>query len=313
MLRWGIVGVSTVAAAAVAPALRDAGHDLAVVGSRSRGRAQEFAANQGARRARGSYDEVLASDDVDCVYVALPNALHEEWAVKALEAGKHVLCAKPLSTSLDGVRRMAAAAAAGGCVLMEARSARVHPRTEALLETIREGELGAVRALTGIFGRACRDASDIRLDPVLGGGALLDSGGDLLAMSRWLVGVQPDQVQAVARRAAGVDMATAISARYPSGATASLHAAIDTAAFDELVVAGTRGTVRLPQAFAPPPGQPAVLVRHDGTTASFPGDGFSRMVEHFAAAVIEGRPTPLAVDDAVATAETLDRVRAAST
>lgn len=312
MLRWGILGTSTAAGRDVTPALRACGHDLAVVGSRSRSRAQQFAASQGIRRARPSYDEVLAADDVDCVYVPLPNALHEEWAIKALQAGKHVLCATPMSTSAEGARRMAAAAAAAGRVLMEAMWARTHPRTDALMEMVREGELGHVRAVTATFAVPPATARDIRFDPALGGGALLDGGSVQVAMTRWLVGERPDGLCATRRlSASGVDMATAAAARFPSGASATWHAALDVAGADELTVAGSQATVRLPAAFAPPRNRPAVIERSDGSTATFAGDGIERAVQRFAAAVMDGKPAPLPVDDAIATAEVLDRLLAA--
>jgi predicted dehydrogenase len=310
VLRWGILGTSTAVGQAVAPALREAGHDLAVVGSRSRSRAQQFAASQGVRRARGSYDDVVASDDVDCVYMALPNALHEDWAVAALKAGKHVLCAKPLATSAEAARRMAAAAAATNRVLMEARWPRAHPRTEALLELAREGELGTVRAITATLGSTPAGAHDVRLDPTLGGGALLDAGGDQVAVSRWLVGEEPDAVGGVGRLAAtGVDAATALSLRFPGGATAVLHAALDVASVDELTVVGSHAWARLPRAFAPPRDEPAVLERSHAAPAAFDADGVTRTLQRFASAVAEGAAPPLPIADAIATAEVLDRAR----
>lgn len=312
MLRWGILGASNVAATAAAPALREAGHDLAIVGSRSRSRAQQFAAGQGVRRARGSYEDVVAADDVDCVYVGLPNALHEQWAVAALEAGKHVLCEKPMATSAAAARRMGAAAASSGRMLMEARWLRVHPRTEALLTMVREGELGTVRAVTASSGSLCRHASDFRLDAALGGGALLDRGGDQLAVSRWLLGGSPDAVSGISRRSAtGVDLATTAGLGFAGAATAALHAALDVAGLDELVVTGSRGTVRLPDAFGLTGDRPLSLERDDGTALRFAGDGHRRLVEAFTAAVDNGREAVLSIDDAVATAEALDRVRAA--
>lgn len=310
MLRWGMLGASAAAARTVAPALRACGHDLAVVGSRSRSRAQQFAASQGVRRARGSYDEVLDSDDVDCVYVGLPNALHEPWAVTALKAGKHVLCAKPLATSADEARRMAAAAAAAGRVLMEGRWTRAHPRTEALLEMAREGELGNVRTVTATLGSTPAGARDIRLDPALGGGALLDVGGDQIALSRWLLGEAPDGVRSMSRLAAtGVDASTALALRFPGGATAALHAALDVVGVDELTVVGSHASARLPGAFAPPRGQPAALELSNAAARSFTGDGVERTVERFTGAVTEGAPPPLPLADAIATAEVLDRAR----
>lgn len=310
MLRWGILGTSAAAGRDLAPTLRACGHDLAVVGSRSRSRAQQFAASQGVRRARSSYEEVLAADDVDCVYVPLPNALHEEWTVKALQAGKHVLCAKPLSTSADGARRMAAAAAAAGRVLMEAMWTRAHPRTEALMEMVRDGELGHVRAVSATLAATPATGRDIRFDPTLGGGALLDAGCDQVAMTRWLVGEPPDGVGATTRLGAtGVDLATAVALRFRSPATAALHAALDAAATDELTVVGSHAGVRLPSAFAPPRDRPAVIERSDGSNLAFTGDGVERTVQRFAAAV-DGKPSAVPGADAIGTADVVDRVRA---
>lgn len=313
MLRWGILGTASVAGDALAPSVRALGHDLAVVGSRSRSRAQQFAAAQGVRRARGSYEEVLAADDVDCVFLALPNALHEAWAVAALEAGKHVLCARPLSTSADGARRMAAAAAAGRRVLMEALWTRAHPRTEALLEMVRDGELGAVRAVTAARGATPATAHDIRLDPTLGGGALLDAGGEQVAMSRWVVGEEPAAARGLARLAAtGVDAATVVALRFPAGATAALHAALDVARADELTVAGSRATAHLADAFAPQPGSRPVIERSDRAPLALGGDGVERTLQRFADDAAGGAPVARTLDDAIATAETLDRVRVAA-
>lgn len=176
------------------------------MGSRSLPRARDFAANNGVRRAMGSYEGVITADDVDAVYVALPNDAHEQWTIAALEAGKHVLCEKPLSTDAASAGRMASAATANQRVLMEAVMTRFHPRTVALLELVHRAELGSLRLVNATFASPMRRADDYRYHPQHGGGALLDVGIYGVAMTRWLVGEEPDEVHAVMRRwATGVD------------------------------------------------------------------------------------------------------------
>ena len=210
MLRWGILGAGLVAHAAAAPAMREAGHDLAAVGSRSLTRAQAFASRHGVRRARGSYDDVLAARDVDAVYVALHPAAHEEWAIAALDAGKHVLCERPLSVDGASAARIAAAAVANGCLVMESQPSRFHPRTQALLELVDGGDIGHVRVITAVVSQRMRDLENFRSHPEQGGGALLDSGTAAVATSRWVAGEEPDGVLSLDRRwRTGVDGATA--------------------------------------------------------------------------------------------------------
>ena len=306
MVRWGVLGTGTIASTAMAPAMRAAGHDLAVVGSRSLSRAQAFAASQGVRRARGSYAEVLEAPDVDAVYIALPNDLHEPWAIAALEAGKHVLCEKPLATDADAAARMAAAAARSGRLLMEAAMHRFHPRTAALLELVRNGTVGALRTLHAEFTFPMRDPGNYRARPEHGGGALLDVGIYGVSTVRWLVGEEPDVVRGVAKRwASGVDGTTTAVLGFPSGAVASVTASFDGAEHQALHVVGTDATLRIPLPFTAKD-DTAVILRDDEVLGTWRADPYERMVTAFADAARSGLPAPLPVDDAMATAAVLD-------
>ncbi len=313
MLRWGILGSGGVAEEAVAPAMRTVGHDLAVVSATTLTAAQQFAATQGVRRARRAHEEVLGSRDVDAVFVALPTSERERWVVEALDAGKHVLCLKPLSTDADGAARMAAAAAGNGdLVLMEALPLRFHPRTAALLELVRSGGIGAVRLVSATSAYPMTDADSYHADPALGGGALLDVGADLVSLIRWIIGEEPDVVRAVTRRwASGADATTSAVMGFPSGCTATLHASFDSARHSTLEIVGTDGTLRMPRPFTAGPGDQAALLRSDEVIGTWRADPWERLLDAFEQAT-EGVRPPIDVEDAVATAHVIDWIAASS-
>lgn len=313
MLRWGILGAGHVADHAVAAAMREAGHDLAVVGSRSLTRAQAFAARHGVRRARGSYDDVLASRDVEAVYVALHPAAHEEWAVAALDAGKHVICERPLAVDAGAAARIAAAAVANGCVVMEAQPLRFHPRTQALLELVDGGDIGQVRLVQAAVSRRMRDLDSFRAHPEQGGGALLDVGVQAVAAARWIAMEEPDSVQAVVRRwRTGVDGATIALLSFPSGAVATVLASFEGAAHETLEITGTYGAVRTNLPFTAGGDDDVVLERDGRDIGTWRADPYPRMLASFASAVAAGTDAPLHIDDSVATVSVLDAIRSAA-
>lgn len=297
----------------MAPAMRTVGHDLAVVAGATLTASQHFAATQGVRRARHAYDDVIAARDVDAVFVALPTAERETWVVQALDAGKHVLCLKPLSTDADGAARMAAAAARGGeLTLMEALPLRFHPRTAALLELVRSGGIGAVRLVSATSAYPMTDADSYQADPSRGGGALLDVGADLVSLVRWVTGEEPDVVRAVTRRwASGADATTSAVMGFPSGATAALHASFDSARHSTLEIVGTDGTLRMPRPFTAGPGDQAALLRHDEVIGTWRADPWERLLEAFEQAT-KGIAPPIDVEDAVATAHVIDWIAAST-
>lgn len=313
MLRWGMLGTGFVASRAVAPAMRGCGHDLAVVGSRSLARARTFAAAQGVRRARGSYEEVVTASDVDAVYVALPNDLHELWTLAALDAGKHVLCEKPLSLNAESATRMATAAARSGRLLMEAVMTRFHPRTSALLELVRGGGVGAVRLIHAAFAFPMRMADSYRALPEHGGGALLDVGHYGAAIIRWLAGEEPDVVRAEQRRwATGVDGTVAALLGFPSGMLATLHASFDGAEHQHLEVVGTEATLSVPRPFTAWRDEPATILRGAESLGEWRADPYERMILAFADAASSGTCATHPVTDSVRTAHLLDWIRASA-
>jgi D-xylose 1-dehydrogenase (NADP+, D-xylono-1,5-lactone-forming) len=217
--------------------------DLAAIGSRSRERAEAQAAEFGIERVHGSYEEVLADPDVEAVYIALPNALHVDWSVRALEAGKHVLCEKPLSRHPEEVERAFDAADSAGRVLAEAFMWRHHPQAHRLVELLpRIGELRLVRSS---FSFPLGDPGDVRLSRELEGGALMDVGCYCVSGSRLVAG-EPLEVSAVEVMGGdGVDARLAATLRFEGDVLGHFDCALDCANRSELEVSGWNGALVL--------------------------------------------------------------------
>jgi xylose dehydrogenase (NAD/NADP) len=232
-----------------------------------------------------SYESLLAEPDVDAVYIPLPNGLHREWAIRALEAGKHVLCEKPLADTAAEAEEMAAAAGRSGKMLMEAVMYRFHPRIQGVVRTLRENPPEEIWAS---FGFPLRSPGDIRLDPALGGGALLDVGTYTISLARWIYG-EPDWVEATGRIAV-VDMTVSMTLGFATGARAHLFASFDTPEVQQL----RAGELRLDKPF---------------TAWRDPVDPYQVMVEEFSAAALGGLAAPLPLEDSIANLRVVDAVR----
>ena len=293
-LRWGVLGTANIARKAVIPAIHAAiGNDLVAVASRDPAKAERFAEEVQAERAYGSYEALLADPQVDALYIPLPNALHADWTVRAVEAGKHVLCEKPLATSPAECRRMYAAADTAGLQLMEAFMYRHHPRTRRLLELVHGGALGEVRWLQANFSFTVADPSNVRLDAALAGGALMDVGCYGVDVARALVGEEPVEAQAHARWApSGVDETLVGSLRFPSGVVAHVACSLAAIRTETYEVVGSEGRLHVTRAFLPGhEACEAVLERPDGAVErlTFEGvDQYRLMVEAFERAVRSG-------------------------
>src|SRR5437660_6859904 len=176
-LRGGVLSTANIGRAAVIPAIQHtANGELRAVASRDEQKAREFAAKLNIPASYGSYDALLADPDIDAVYIPLPNSMHREWSIKATEAGKHILCEKPLAMNAAECMDMEAAASAHGMRLMEAFMYRFHPQTVKVLELVRDGALGTVQLIHAVFSFRVGNPTNIRLQPALGGGSLMDVG-----------------------------------------------------------------------------------------------------------------------------------------
>jgi D-xylose 1-dehydrogenase (NADP+, D-xylono-1,5-lactone-forming) len=311
-VRWGVLSTANIGRAAVVPALRASTNGKVVaVASRDHERARAFAEANGIPRALGGYEALLEDPGVDALYVPLPNSMHRDWVVRAAEAGKHVLCEKPLALDASECRDMANAAAEHGVKLMEAFMYRFHPRTERVVEAVREGLIGQVGAVRSAFTFRLTRPDDIRLDPALGGGALMDVGCYCVNVSRTVLGEEPEEVQAIASwTARGVDDRLAGLMRFPGGAVAHFDCGLTLERCEYYEVAGTDGVLRADAAFLP--GTDDVVLRESrGRAGSYehtiPGaDEYRLMVEHFADCVLNDRSPRWAAEEAAANVRVIE-------
>ena len=187
-LRWGLLSTARINRALIPPLRASPRNELAAVASRGRERAEAYAREWSIPRAFGSYEDMLADPGIDVIYNPLPNRLHAEWTIKAAQAGKHVLCEKPLAMTVEEVDAMAAAAQQAGVVVAEAFMYRHHPQTLKVKEMVERGEIGDLRLVRGSFTFNLTHPGDVRLDPALGGGSLRDVGCYPISYARYVIG-----------------------------------------------------------------------------------------------------------------------------
>jgi len=319
LVRWGTLGNALIARKCVLPAMaRSRNGEAYALATRSPRAAGALAGEHRIRRLYGRYEDLLADPDVDAVYIPLPNHLHLPWTLKALEAGKHVLCEKPLARNAEEAREMVRAAERKGRLLMEGFMYRFHPRGRMVRDLVRQGSLGAVRWVRSAFcfpmaEEMLATGANARLDPGQGGGALLDVGCYGVSVARWLAGEEPQAVQAQAvYHAGGVDVHLAGSLKFPGGCLAVVEAGFVSALQQTYCVVGTEGSVELPHdAFIPWEKDTVFTVRgkdeETGRTRSVAGaDEYRLMVEHFADAVLGRAPLEFHPRDSVANMRVLD-------
>ncbi len=259
-LRIGILGAARIARGFVSGAKPSRTVLVTAVASRDLGKASRFAHDLGVPRAYGSYAELLADPDVDAVYNPLPNTLHAEWSIAAAKAGKHVLCEKPLASSADEVRAMFAAARSQGVYLVEAFPYRSQPHSLKLKELLASGAIGRVQTMQAGFGFTMTDPGNIRLDPALAGGALLDAGTYPVSLVRMVSGERPHRAHAVAHwHASGVDQTLVATLEHPSGLLAQISCSFATGLHRHALIAGTAGVIETTYPNSPPPDRPMLL------------------------------------------------------
>ena len=244
-LRLGILGCANIAKQFARDVAGSADVRIVAVASREMGKAQAFAAQFGIGCAHDSYEALLADAQVQAVYIPLPNHLHAPWAIRAAEAGKHVLCEKPLTLGLADARAMFDAARRHGVMLLEAYPYYFQPQTGDMLALLHGGAIGQVRSVHASFGfTLAQGTGNIRWQPGMGGGALLDAGAYPLSLIRLVMGRSPLRVLADARWAeTGVDIAMNALLRYADGRQASLSCAMDAANHRRATIVGSQGTI----------------------------------------------------------------------
>jgi predicted dehydrogenase len=314
-IRWGILGAGGIADTFVNDLTR-AGITVSAVGSRDVGKARHFADDHGVQTAHGSYDDLVADPEVDAVYVATPHVFHEQNALLAIRAGKHVLVEKPFTVTAAEAERVLTAARDAGVVALEAMWTRYLPQQVRLREVVRSGVIGEPRLLTAAHMQSLPTDPRHRLnDPALGGGALLDLGVYPVSFAHDLLG----PVDAVAATAVlsdqGVDTRTGITLRHANGATSNLFCALDTSGRNDAVLHGSSGRIEIDHTFYSPGGftvldaDGQVLERFDSDEGDLRGMNhqaleLARLVE---AGELES--PALTSDGIVAVMATMDEVR----
>ena len=265
-----------------------------------------------------NYDDLLADQDVDAVYIPLPNHLHHPWTLRALQAGKHVLCEKPLACDESEAQEMVDAAAAAGLLLMEGMMYRFHPRSQSIKETVTKGEIGTVSLVRSAFCYKMDDqllasGNNARLKREMGGGALLDVGCYSVSVARWYMGTEPTELQAQAvYHPGGVDMHLVASLRFPENGLATLEASFISSMQQTYSVVGSEGAIELPHdAFIPWEKDAVFTVRGKdqevGQKHVTPGaDEYLLMVEHFADAVLGKTELTLPPEESIRNMRVLD-------
>ena len=300
--RWGILGTGGITVR-VAPGFQDARHKIAIVGSRDPERGRAHASNIGAERS-GSYDDVLAADDIDAVYISLPNSLHLPWTIRAAEAGKHVLCEKPMATTPADCRTMTEACEKHGVRLAEAFMYRHHPRWAVVRRIIEIGEIGRLLTVKARFGYLQDRAGDVRLSPELEGGSIQDVGCYAVNVVRWFLG-EPDQVlgAAIDRRGIGVDTHAGAVLRYANGTIGIVECSFDGPMGQSVEFLGEKGRIEVPFAFLPRGDEPVIVTTSDGERSEIVplANQFGRQFLAFEAFVRQGEPMLTTPQDAEAT------------
>ncbi len=315
-VRLGLVAASRIARSAViAPIGEVDGVELAAVAARDLDRARAAAEEWGAPRAYGSYEEVIADGDVDAVYIGTPATMHRQWAVAAIEAGKHVLCEKPFAANADDARRIADAARDSDVVVMEAFHWRYHPYARQIRDAIDSGVLGRIDRIEAAFdipdGRIGRD--DIRWDLSIGGGSTMDLGCYPIQWVRFAAGTDPDVVSAVAEcPVPGVDGSLVAELRWPSGVTGSVGSSMISPG-DQVVsylrVTGERGSMLATNPLAPQHGGSEITIETSNGTETQAVDRSSTYLHQLVAfrdAIVNGTEFPTTADDGVRNMEIVD-------
>jgi xylose dehydrogenase (NAD/NADP) len=313
-VRVGLLSTAAINEALMAGARVSGVAEVVAVASRDAGRARAYADEHGIPAAYGSYEELLAADDVDTIYISLPNKLHVEWSIRALEAGKHVLCEKPLSRHPKDVGRAFDVAERAGRVLMEAFMWRYTPQAARLLELL--PRIGDVRLVRAAFSFGEREPGDVRLSRELEGGALMDVGCYCVSAIRLIAGEPESFAARLVHGPGGVDLLFAAVMYLPSHVLATFDCGMTTVRRDDLEVAGTEGSLFLDDPWHSR--EPVIELRApDGSLQERIEcervNPYACELRELAAVIAGERPQRFGRDDAVGQAKAIARLYEAAT
>jgi predicted dehydrogenase len=314
MLRIGLLGAAKIAPAAIVQPVRASQEaSLTAVAARDSVRAQDFAKKHGVPKVHESYDALLADPEIDAVYIPLPNGAHGEWAIKAVNAGKHVLCEKPIAANADEAADMARAAKASGRIIMEAFHYRYHPLAQRMADIVASGELGAIREVRSSMCFPLPLFKDIRYRFDLAGGAMMDAGCYAVHMARLVGGLDPEVVSAKAKlRDENVDRAMEAELRFKSGAKGLVSVSMWSRKLLDisLTVVGTEGEMRATNPVMPQMWHRLTVKTGKGKRSENLGKrpSYLYQLEAFTAACLRGAPMLTPIEDGITNMAIIDSV-----
>ncbi len=324
-VRWGVLGAAAIAVRKVIPAMQKGEwSEVAAIASRERGRAEEAARALSIPRACGSYEELLADPSIEAVYIPLPNQLHVPWIIRAAEAGKHVLCEKPLGMNADEARSLLAVRDRAGVKIGEAFMVRCHPQWLRVFELIASGRIGKLRSVQGFFSYSNLDPANIRNRVEAGGGALMDIGCYLIQASRYMFQQEPSRAIGLIDRdpEMKIDRLTSAILDFPSG-QAIFTCSTQLVLHQRLQFFGAKGRIEMEVPVNAPNDRPARIFIDDGrdllgggvTTESFPiCDQYTLQGDAFSRAIRDGAEVPVSIEDGIKNMAAVDAVfRSAAT
>jgi D-xylose 1-dehydrogenase (NADP+, D-xylono-1,5-lactone-forming) len=299
-LRWGFLSTAGITKALIVPLRTSRRNQLLAVASRSQAKADEYARKNKLKRAYGTYEDLLADPDIDVIYNPLPNHLHAEWTIKAVQAGKHVLCEKPLALSLAEVDSMSDSAVQYGKVVVEAFMYRTHPQTLKVQEIVKNGKLGKVKLVRGSFTYLATDPDNIRWVPGMGGGSLWDVGCYPLSYTRTILGMEPLEV--FGRQVFSpthVDELFVAQLRFPDEVFAQFDCSFKIPYHTFMEIVGDEATLIIPRPFTPGAKEKLFLTKA-GKTEVITVKGtelYIDEIEDMADAILLGRPPRVSLID----------------
>lgn len=318
-VRWGILSTANIAIAKVIPAMQSgAWSEISAIASRDLAKAERAARELGIPKAYGSYDELLADPEIEAIYNPLPNHLHAEWTAKAAEAGKHVLCEKPLTLIADEARELLRVRDRTNVKIQEAFMVRTHPQWLGTRDLVRAGRIGNLRSITGFFSYFNRDESNIRNRLEWGGGALMDIGCYPITISRFLFDEEPLRVFGSIEKDPdmGIDRLTSAILDFPSGQSI-LSCSTQLASYQRMHFTGTAGRIEVEIPFNAPIDRPTRIFFDDGSdvfgsnieTKEFPAcNQYTIQGDLFSRAIRENTEQPIELEDAVKNMSVIEAV-----
>ena len=317
MIRWGILSTANIGRNRVIPAIQQSKNGrVTAVASRTMEKARAFADEVVIPTAYGSYEELIASPDIDAIYIPVPNSEHAQWSIRCAEAGKPTLCEKPLAGNSVEAQSMVDAFKSRGVLFAEAFMYRFHPQTVRVKQMITDGTIGEVRAMQATFNFVARHEDDIRLNKALVGGSLMDVGCYCINVMRLMADGEPSEVHALARIGATSQVDESLSAvmKFPNEVLGHFDSSLRTYFTHNYEIRGTRGRISVEQGFVMPKDS-ETLIRywHDDSYEEIyipPANSYTLMAEDFAAALIDGRPPRYMPEDGVANMRAIDLLNA---